>query len=329
MESALKPVKRSSSNKCKLASTPQYLCSANKGFKYDAQKANVLTQTLALQHTGDKVFYHVRIKPKSDKLYGENKTDLTQEQLIARYIEPYEQGKAILINGKTVEPNDIERIRISRSERSIESFVQAVQAEKANSSVVFIGGPSHTHTAINRTDDVTDEFIEGPPGYKKDLVSKRVATSKKPLDKNKVFIVHGHDESAQSKTARFVEKLGLEAIILHEKASSGRTIVEKIEHYSDVGFAIVLYTPDDIGSVKGKAKELNGRARQNVVFEHGYLIGKLGRENVVALVEEPIELPNDISGVVYINIDEASAWHLQLAKEMKQSGYEIDMNDLI
>ena len=96
-----------------------------------------------------------------------------------------------------------------------------------------------------------------------------------------------------------------------------------------MGFAIVLYTPDDLGNAKGKAEELNGRARQNVVFEHGYLIGKLGRENVTALVEAPVELPNDISGVVYINIDEASAWHLQLAKEMKQSGYEIDMNDLI
>ncbi|WP_297187283.1 nucleotide-binding protein [uncultured Porticoccus sp.] len=281
------------------------------------------------QRIGEKVFYHVRIKPKSDKRYGENKTDLTREQLIARYVEPYEQGKAILINGKTVEPDDIERIRISRSERTIESYIPAIRAEEMNSSVAFIGGPSYTHTAVSQADDVTDEFIEGPPGYKKDLVSKTDRLTKKPLDKSKVFIVHGHDEAAQSKTARFVEKLGLEAIILHEKASSGRTIIEKIEHYSDVGFAIVLYTPDDLGNAKGKAEELNGRARQNVVFEHGYLIGKLGRENVTALVEAPVELPNDISGVVYINIDEASAWHLQLAKEMKQSGYEIDMNDLI
>ena len=273
------------------------------------------------------MFYHIRIKPKSDKRYGENKTDLTHEQLIARYVEPYEQGKAILINGKTVEPSDIERIRISRSERTIESYIPEIRAEARNSSVAIIGGPSYTHTAVNRAEDVTDEFIEGPPGYKKDLISK--STIKKPLDKSKVFIVHGHDEAAQAKTARFVEKLGLEAIILHEKASSGRTIIEKIEHYSDVGFAIVLYTPDDLGNTKGKAEELNGRARQNVVFEHGFLIGKLGRENVAALVEAPIELPNDISGVVYINIDEASAWHLQLAKEMKQSGYEIDMNDLI
>lgn len=90
------------------------------------------------------------------------------------------------------------------------------------------------------------------------------------------------------------------AIILHEQASSGRTIIEKIEQFTDVGFAVVLYTPDDIGNAKDNADDLQLRARQNVVFEHGFLIGKLGRDRVVALVDGAIELPNDISGVVYI-----------------------------
>lgn len=275
------------------------------------------------------MYYHVTIKPKSDNWYGEYKTDLTRDQLVSRYVEPYEQGQPILINGKTVTPDDIERIKFYFSEKTIESYVPAIRAEDMNSSVAVIGGPSYTQTAISRSKDVTDDFIAGPPGYKKRLQELNPSKKEHILDKSKVFIVHGHDDAAQTKAARFVEKLGLEAIILHEKASSGRTIIEKIEHYSNVGFAIVLYTPDDIGNIKIKADELNGRARQNVVFEHGYLIGKLGRENVAALVEQPIELPNDISGVVYINIDEAAAWQLQLAKEMKQSGYNIDMNDLI
>jgi predicted nucleotide-binding protein len=94
-------------------------------------------------------------------------------------------------------------------------------------------------------------------------------------------------------------------------------------------FAIEFsHYPDDVGSEKSKADNLNVRARQNVVFEHGFLIGKLGRKNVAALVDGKLELPNDISGVVYISLDEASAWQLHLAKEMKQSGYDIDMNKL-
>lgn len=276
------------------------------------------------------MYYHVIVKPKSDKFYGEYKTDLTKEQLISRFIEPYEQGMPIVINGKTVQPDDLERIKISESERTIESFIPQIRAEHQNSSVAIIGGPSYTHQAIGRAKDVTDDFIEGAVGYKKALVKSQSADQKMVRSQsNRVFIVHGHDESAQNKAARFVEKLGFEAIILHEKASSGRTIIEKIEHYSDVGFAIVLYTPDDVGNVKSEAENLNVRARQNVVFEHGYLIGRLGRENVSALVDGKLELPNDISGVVYINLDEGSAWQLQLAKEMKQSGYDIDMNKLI
>lgn len=276
------------------------------------------------------MFYHVIIKPKSDKYYGEYKTDLTKEQLISRFVEPYEQGLPIVINGKTVQPNDLERITISKSEKIIESFIPQIKAEDQASSVTFIGGPPYTYQAIGRATDVTDDFIEGAIGYKKALVETKSHSQKgNEGEPNRVFIVHGHDESAQNKAARFVEKFGFEAVILHEKASSGRTIIEKIEHYSDVGFAIVLYTPDDVGNVKSEPENLNVRARQNVVFEHGYLIGKLGRQNVSALVDGKLELPNDISGVVYISLDEGSAWQLQLAKEMKQSGYKIDMNKLI
>jgi predicted nucleotide-binding protein len=143
---------------------------------------------------------------------------------------------------------------------------------------------------------------------------------------NKVFIVHGHDNEVKEKTARFVEKLGFEAVVLHEQASKSRTIIEKIEAYSDeTDFAIILYTPDDVGNVKNESGQLNSRARQNVVFEHGFLMGKLGRENVVPLVSGKVELPNDISGVIYISDQD---WQIDIAKEMSAVGYEIDFNKL-
>jgi len=148
------------------------------------------------------------------------------------------------------------------------------------------------------------------------------------MDKTKVFIVHGHDNEAKQETARFIEKLGFEAIILHEQASKGQTIIEKIEENSNVGFAVVLYTPCDEGKAK-KESDLKDRARQNVIFEHGYLIGKIGRRNVCALVKGEVEKPNDISGVVYINMDSSGAWRRDLAKEMKESDYAINPERLI
>lgn len=143
-----------------------------------------------------------------------------------------------------------------------------------------------------------------------------------PFNKSQVFIVHGHDEIAKLEMADFVRTLGLEPIILHMQASSGRTIIEKIEYYSNVGFGIVLYTPCDIGF---KAGSLNGsyRARQNVVFEHGYLIGKLGRGRVIAMVKGCTETPNDISGVVYVSLDDQEKWKEELKKEMRSLHYQV------
>jgi predicted nucleotide-binding protein len=148
--------------------------------------------------------------------------------------------------------------------------------------------------------------------------------SEKTESNPKVFIVHGHDDLAKLTVARFIEQIGLNPIILHEQASSSKTIIEKIESYGDVGYAVVLYTPCDVGSKIGD--ENNPRARQNVVFEHGYFIGRLGRSKVTALVKGNIETPNDISGVVYIDLDARGAWKMDVAKELTHAGYNINFS---
>ncbi|WP_081686975.1 TIR domain-containing protein [Chitinilyticum litopenaei] len=144
-------------------------------------------------------------------------------------------------------------------------------------------------------------------------------------NKRKVFIVHGRDNEAKQEVARFIERIGLQSIILHEQASAGMTIIEKIERYSnDADFALVLYTPCDHGRGTHETKlHPKHRARQNVVFEHGYLMAKLGRENVCPLVKGDIETPNDISGIVYVGLDEQGAWKSAVAQELKACGYEI------
>lgn len=144
-------------------------------------------------------------------------------------------------------------------------------------------------------------------------------------NKRKVFIVHGRDNEAKQEVARFIEKIGLQSIILHEQASAGMTIIEKIERYSnEADFALVLYTPCDLGRGAHETKiHPKQRARQNVIFEHGYLMAKLGRENVCALVKGDIETPNDISGVVYVGFDVQGAWRSEVAKELTACGYEI------
>lgn len=154
------------------------------------------------------------------------------------------------------------------------------------------------------------------------------STRKKPSSReNKVFLVHGHDEAAKETVARFLEKLRLTVVILHEQPSRGRTIIEKFEEHSDVTFAVVLLTPDDVGHSARSEEVAHRRARQNVVFELGYFIGRLGRHRVCALHKSSLELPSDYSGIVYIQMD--GAWKFELAKELKQVFPSVDMNGAI
>lgn len=137
----------------------------------------------------------------------------------------------------------------------------------------------------------------------------------------KVFIVHGHAGIEQS-IARFLTHLALEPIILHEQPNQGRTIIEKFEDHSDVGFAVVLLTADDVGGARNGQQ--HPRARQNVILELGYFIGRLGRGRVCALQQGGVELPSDILGVLWEALDEHGAWKLKLAKELQAAKYEFD-----
>jgi predicted nucleotide-binding protein len=143
----------------------------------------------------------------------------------------------------------------------------------------------------------------------------------------KIFVVHVHDEGARQTIARFIERIGFEAIILSEQPNQGRTIIEKIEAHDDVGFAVVLLTPDDLG---GKAAEsLRPRARQNVLLELGYFIAKLGRARVCTLAKGDLEIPTDFAGVVWEPLDAGCAWKTALARELKAAGYLIDWNKVM
>lgn len=145
----------------------------------------------------------------------------------------------------------------------------------------------------------------------------------------KVFIVHGHNEALRDKVARFVQRLDLEPIILHEQPNKGRTIIEKFIDHSDVSFAIVLLTADDMGGLnKANPSTFQNRARQNVILELGFFLGKLGRERVCALYESGVEIPSDYQGILFVLLDDTDSWTLRLAKEMKTANLPIDLNKL-
>ncbi len=272
------------------------------------------------------MYYHVRITEKSKNIFDEIELDLNEERLRSQFLTPYENNESIFIDGKTIPPDDIERIKISRTEDNSSTLIPNIRARKER----FYGlpRPSDGWYVAKEGEDVTYKFILGPPGYKR---SDEKIGDLKPQS-NQIFVVHGHDEEMKQAVARTLGKLDLEPIILHEQENLGRTIIEKFESCSEnVSFAIVLLTSDDLGYKKDQTPESSMfRARQNVILELGYFMGKLGRKNVVALhrSEANFEFPSDILGILYTPFDPHNEWKLALAKELVAAGYDIDFKKL-
>jgi predicted nucleotide-binding protein len=170
--------------------------------------------------------------------------------------------------------------------------------------------------------DVTRDFIFAPPGKKTEV---RNSIQAAPKVSSNVFVVHGRDMAPTQELARILEGLGLNPILLFEQSSGGKTIIEKLEDYSDVGFAFVLLTPDDIGGLAEQSPDLKKRARQNVVLEFGFFTGLLGRNRVYCLYKGDIELPSDMAGVSYAQFHNSVRevyWYI--VKELKAAGYKVE-----
>lgn len=141
---------------------------------------------------------------------------------------------------------------------------------------------------------------------------------------NRIFVVHGHNEGMREGTARFIENLGLEPVILHEQQNRGATVIEKLEANSDVGFAVILMSSDDVGRSKTQ-EDLENRPRQNVVLEAGWFMGRFGRERTIVLKDPQLSLPSDLQGLVYTDRDPAGAWKQELVRELNGAGYDVRM----
>jgi len=152
---------------------------------------------------------------------------------------------------------------------------------------------------------------------------------KLPVNLKRVFIVHGHDHAALHNVQNVLLKLDLEPVVLSDQTSGGKTVIEKFEaESSTVGYAVVLLTPDDHAGSASDGGASRRRARQNVIFELGYFVAKLGRSRVCLLYRPEVEMPSDFHGVVYVVMDDHGGWKTQFVKEMRAAGLPVDLNRL-
>lgn len=149
---------------------------------------------------------------------------------------------------------------------------------------------------------------------------------------NKVFIVHGHDDTLKTDLERFLRELGLEPIVLHRQPDKGQTLIEKFETHSDVGYAFVLLTPDEVAYTIDQEKKSDAnrvkerRSRPNVIFEFGFFVGKLGRSRVCCIYRGNVVLPSDLNGLIYKKVDgSVDDSGFAIIKELKAAGYKVSL----
>lgn len=261
------------------------------------------------------------------------KTDKEESELFEQFINPYEYGTPIVTSGRVIDPKNVTRLYVTKSDRPFSDMVAQVRINDRASRVVRLSAPPAAWRAFDFCTDVTDQYVTTSPGAKAVAVSTSpTGPSEAVKSATKVFIVHGHDDKLRLEASEFITSLSLEPVVLMNEPSEGLTVIEKFEKNADVGYAVILATPDDVAFLSstydaatdlGELGEPERRARQNVIFEWGYFAAKLGRKRVALVYKQPVVLPSDLGGLVYLGYkDSIEEIKMKLFKELKAAGIE-------
>jgi len=254
------------------------------------------------------------------KLLPEDKTEELIERKLVKEVIGQEPPKEI--QPKEAQPRET----ITRGGRPIEEppaegpSIEKLPKKKLLKEIVS-NEKSQREEPSREVSDKIRLLREDPP-------STTVLNQSQLLGSNTLFI-HGRDESAKESLSKFIERLGLRALIIHEPTEGGRSIIEKLGQFPNIDFAIFLFTTGDIAPSRDKPREGQARVSQNVDFEFGYFVGKLGQKRVCVLYKEGVEIPLNYPGIAVIPIDSRGGWRLLVAKEIKEAGIEIDLNKAV
>ncbi len=275
-------------------------------------------------------FLHIIGKNARKRNIGYKCNIKSEKELLDDYIIPFETGDIIYLSNKECkkERGDILQIFDSDLRKIDKRSDNPFNSGILSSSQEDIKYIAQLEVYGDLGEEITKKILQNAQR----IIQSRQSCESSPHKqtngiKKNVFIVHGHDVATKLEVEKFMQKVGLSPIVLQEQANEGQTIIEKLEkHLTQAGYAIILYTKCDEGGEAGTGVH-QPRARQNVVLEHGWAIGALGRKNVCALVEKGVETPSDMNGVLYVPLE--GNWQLQIATEMKKAKLPVDLNKLV
>ena len=287
-------------------------------------------------------FYHVRITTKSGPSDVETELDVTEDQLVKRFVVPYSQGVPIVISGRTVFADDVYRIQINKTDRDSKAVNNSALAQFSLKKVVRTVdhlGRLPLEELADHGKDVTGEYISGPPGHMAEVSDQPVRELAPLPNGREVFVVHGRNDRARDALFQFLRAIDLYPLEWNEAVRSTGKTSPYVGEILDAAFSrahavVVLFTPDDEARLRQEFRvpgdpphetELSGQARPNVLFEAGMAMSRSEKRTV--LVEIGVLRPfSDVGGRHAIRFDGSTPRRQELAQRLEMAGCPINLS---
>ena len=275
--------------------------------------------------------YHIYIEYSEPDKSG-FRFNVSKAELIGKFQEPFANGEPFWFMGHLLNPNKVVKIVIFWSYKTADQLhlpnnesLMTAKDKKYLIDNVLKGKVIGVYIC-------TEEFVILTPKKSAQALHDQPAVLTPSGLPRRIFVVSGTDEIMKQTITGALRKLGLASIVISEEPGGSKKIIDRFADYKDVGFALVLLSPDVYVYPKGEEATKRERVpKQDVTLMFGFLLGKLGKDKVLAFYRESpnFAFPMEFEGVKFTAIDERDSWKHTLIREFKNCGYTVDAERLL
>ncbi len=274
--------------------------------------------------------YHIYIEYSEPDKSG-FRFNLSRAELVGGIQEPFAHGEPFWFMGRLLNPIKVVQIVIFWSYQTADQLrlpnhesLIAAKDKKYLIDNILKGKVKGVYLC-------TEEFVAVTQKASAQAPQAPMASAPSGMPR-RIIVVSGTDETMKQTFTGALRKLGLAAVVMNEEPSQGKKIVDHFADYKDVGFALVLLSPDVYVYPKGEEATKRQRTpRQDVLLMFGFLLGKLGKDKVLAFYRESpnFAFPIEFEGVKFTALDDRDSWKLSLIRELTGCGYTVDAERLL
>ena len=273
--------------------------------------------------------YHIYVEYAEPEKSGV-RFNVSQEELVRTFATPFAAGQPFWFTGRLLNPMKVTKVVLFWSHTTADKLSLPNQENLVAAKDKKYLIESIVKGKVKGSYVCTEKFL--PSTVKKASPNKSATSASGNLGR-RIIVVSGADCEMKQAVIGALIKLLLIPLVMCEEPSQGKKIVENFSRdYADVGFAVVLLSADDFAYAKNEAgTKRKLRPRQDVVFKLGFLLGKLGKGNVLVIFREcsNFEIATDFEGIKVTALDDQDSWKLALIRELTNCGYTVNADRIL